>query len=183
MTFATGTEYEKLAYQAGADISSRSLKRRAPKRLATDPPVYNGNRVTSQLWDYPGSLGTAVGRRRLRTQYCRGRFCPGQRHAALINVPWDQALDIILQAKGLDKRRNGSVIWVAPTKEIADREQALEDARIAMEVRSELLVDYIAISYGKAEDIAKLLTTGALESTSNAGRAEPVVVCSHHVVR
>lgn len=88
----------------------------------------------------------------------------------LINVPWDQALDIILQAKGLDKRRNGSVIWVAPTKEIADREQALEDARIAMEVRSELLVDYIAISYGKAEDIAKLLTTDSLESQTGRER-------------
>ena len=36
----------------------------------------------------------------------------------LINVPWDQALDIVLQAKGLDKRRNGNVIWVAPQKEI-----------------------------------------------------------------
>ena len=49
----------------------------------------------------------------------------------LINVPWDQALDIVLRAKGLDKRRDGNVVWVAPQAEIAKYEQAKEDARIA----------------------------------------------------
>jgi type IV pilus assembly protein PilQ len=51
----------------------------------------------------------------------------------LINVPWDQALDIVLRAKGLDKRRDGNVVWVAPQDEIAKYEQAKEDARIAIE--------------------------------------------------
>ena len=41
----------------------------------------------------------------------------------LMNVPWDQALDIVLQAKGLDKRRSGNVVWVAPQAEIAKYEQ------------------------------------------------------------
>src|SRR5690606_26030732 len=76
----------------------------------------------------------------------------------LDNVPWDQALDIILQAKGLDKRRSGNVIWVAPQSEIAAYEQSREDARLQLEERVEMVTEYIPISYGNAEDIATLLT-------------------------
>jgi len=76
----------------------------------------------------------------------------------LQNVPWDQALDIVLQAKSLDKRRSGNVVWVAPQSEIAAFEQAKEDARLAIEERAEMTTEYIPISYGNAEDIAKLLT-------------------------
>jgi type IV pilus assembly protein PilQ len=82
----------------------------------------------------------------------------------LVNVPWDQALDIILQAKGLDKRRRGNVIWIAQTAEIAAREQALEDARIALEDRAPLVSEYIAINYGSAKEIAELMTSDALRS-------------------
>src|SRR5690606_32476233 len=53
----------------------------------------------------------------------------------LINVPWDQALDIILRAKSLDQRRDGNVVWIAPQSEIAAYETAQADARIALEQR------------------------------------------------
>src|SRR5690606_2638508 len=76
----------------------------------------------------------------------------------LDNVPWDQALDIVLQAKGLDKRRSGNVVWVAPQSEIAKYEQDKADARIAIEERAEMVTEYIPVNYGSAEDIAKLLT-------------------------
>src|SRR5690606_24575750 len=76
----------------------------------------------------------------------------------LDNVPWDQALDIVLQAKGLDKRRSGNVVWVAPQSEIASYEQAKADARIAIEERAEMVTEYVPVNYGSAEDIAKLLT-------------------------
>jgi type IV pilus assembly protein PilQ len=84
----------------------------------------------------------------------------------LINVPWDQALDIVLQAKGLDKRRSGNVVWIAPQTEIAKYEQDKEDARIALDNRAETVTEYIPINYGNAEDIAKLLTD---ESKGNGG--------------
>jgi hypothetical protein len=51
----------------------------------------------------------------------------------LNNVPWDQALDVILRAKGLDKRRDGNVTWIAPQKELADYEQSISDARFKSE--------------------------------------------------
>src|SRR5690606_40965351 len=81
-------------------------------------------------------------------------------------VPWDQALDIVLQARQLDKRRNGNVVWVAPQAEIATFEKAKEDARLALEERAEMVTEYLPISYGNAEDIAKLLTE---ESKTSVG--------------
>src|SRR5690606_17507330 len=87
----------------------------------------------------------------------------------LINVPWDQALDIVLQAKSLDKRRNGNVIWVAPQAEIAKFEQDIAEARLKLEESAEMVTEYIPISYGSAEDIAKLLTE---ESKSSMGQGQ-----------
>ena len=76
----------------------------------------------------------------------------------LVNVPWDQALDIVLQSKGLDKRRSGNVVWVAPQAEIAKFEQDKEDARIALENRVDLVTEYIQINYHNAEQIFTALT-------------------------
>ena len=87
----------------------------------------------------------------------------------LVNVPWDQALDLILQAKQLDKRRNGNVVWVAPQAEIAAFEQAKEDARLAIEERAEKVTEYIPINYGNAEDIAKLLTEESKNNMQGRG--------------
>jgi type IV pilus assembly protein PilQ len=81
----------------------------------------------------------------------------------LVNVPWDQALDVILRAKSLDKRRNGNVVWVAPQAELAKYEQDLADAKLKAQDTAELVTDYVPISYGKASDIAKLLTSGSMQ--------------------
>jgi type IV pilus assembly protein PilQ len=87
----------------------------------------------------------------------------------LVNVPWDQALEIVLRAKGLDKRRDGNVIWIGPQAELASYEQAKEDARIAIESREETVTEYIAINYGNAEAIAKLLTENSKSSSGGGG--------------
>src|SRR5690606_6906055 len=87
----------------------------------------------------------------------------------LVNVPWDQALDIVLRAKGLDKRRSGSVVWVAPQAELAKYEQDKADARIAMSNRTELVTEYIQINYHNAEQIFKMLTEAKGIGGSGAG--------------
>src|SRR3546814_15905961 len=88
----------------------------------------------------------------------------------LDNVPWDQALDIVLRAKGLDKRRSGNVVWVAPQVEIAKYEQDKADARIAIEERAEMVTEYLPVNYGSAEDLAKLLTDES-KSSMGSGRS------------
>ena len=75
----------------------------------------------------------------------------------LEDVPWDQALDIVLDAKNLDKRRNGSVIWVAPAQEIASREQQLLQAAREKQTLEPLQTMILDISYAEATNLAELL--------------------------
>ena len=74
----------------------------------------------------------------------------------LQNVPWDQALDLVLKTKGLDKRKVGNVLLVAPADEIAARErQELESQRQIQEL-APLRRELMQVNYAKAADIAKL---------------------------
>ncbi len=76
----------------------------------------------------------------------------------LKDVPWDQALDIILQAKGLGMRKNGNVIWIAPDKEIIDRDEYQSRSRQASSVAEPMQTQTFHLSYAKAEDVAKLIS-------------------------
>jgi type IV pilus assembly protein PilQ len=88
----------------------------------------------------------------------------------LQNVPWDQALDLVLKTKGLDKRKVGNVLLVAPADEIAARErQELESQRQLQEL-APLRRDLIQVNYAKASDIAKLFqsVTGSKDKSETA---------------
>jgi len=75
----------------------------------------------------------------------------------LKNVPWDQAMDIILKTKGLDQRKAGNVILIAPTDEIAAREKLELEARAQVEELEPLRTEFIKVNYAKAADMADLL--------------------------
>jgi type IV pilus assembly protein PilQ len=75
----------------------------------------------------------------------------------LQNVPWDQALDLILKTKGLDKRQLGNVLLVAPADEIAAREQLELESQRKVEALAPLRSEYIRINYAKADDMAQLI--------------------------
>ena len=80
----------------------------------------------------------------------------------LKDVPWDQALDIILQAKSLGMRRNGTVIWVAPKDELAAKEKADLESRVSVESLESVRTQSFRMNYAKAADIAnQLRSTGA----------------------
>lgn len=78
----------------------------------------------------------------------------------LQDVPWDQALDIILQAKNLGMRKNGNVIWVAPKDEIAAKEKLDFEANAAVQNLEPLRTQSFQINYGKAAEIAAQLAAG-----------------------
>ena len=75
----------------------------------------------------------------------------------LQNVPWDQALDIVMTTKGLDMRRNGNVIIVAPAEEISAREQAELEALQALQTLEPLRSEFIQVNYAKAAELANLI--------------------------
>jgi type IV pilus assembly protein PilQ len=83
----------------------------------------------------------------------------GDMSLRLQDVPWDQALDTIMQTKGLARREHGNVVWIAPAEEIANQERlALEASRQVSELEP-LVSDLIQVNYAKAEDIANLLSS------------------------
>ncbi|MBI2782766.1 MAG: type IV pilus secretin PilQ family protein [Gammaproteobacteria bacterium] len=77
----------------------------------------------------------------------------------LKNVPWDQALDIILKAKGLDKRVDGNVLMVAPAAEIAERERLQVEANKQLQELAPLRTEYIRIRYADARKLFDLFNT------------------------
>lgn len=87
----------------------------------------------------------------------------------LDDVPWDQALDLILQTKGLDKRIQGNILMVAPAVEIAVRENQILKNQQEVKQLSPLYSEYLQINYAKATDIAELLKTSDSSLLSSRG--------------
>lgn len=85
----------------------------------------------------------------------------------LKDVPWDQALDIILKTKNLDKRRNGNVIWIAPVTEMIKSEEDEAKAIAQSTKLSPLQTEFIQLKYAKAVDIEKLITQGRNSGTTS----------------
>ena len=170
ITIQSAGSYEYMAYQAENKLTI-SLKRPVDKnpfkpraaqsytgkKISLDFQDIEVRRVLQLLADFTGinmvAADTVQGNITLR----------------LKDVPWDQALDIILKTKNLDKRRNGNVIWIAPVAELIKAEE--EEAKaIAQSVKlAPLQTEYIQLNYAKAADIEKLITDGKNASNSRGG--------------
>lgn len=87
----------------------------------------------------------------------------------LQNVPWDQALDIVLRTKGLDMRQHDNVIIVAPAEEIAERERRDLESRKQIEELVPLRSEFIQVNYAKASELANLIGAGANSMLSDRG--------------
>jgi type IV pilus assembly protein PilQ len=86
------------------------------------------------------------------------------------NVPWDQALDIVLKTKGLAKRENGNVMLIAPSEEIAAREKLELESQRQIEELAPLYSDFIQINYAKAAELAELLQSEDSSLMSERGK-------------
>ncbi len=89
----------------------------------------------------------------------------------LKDVPWDQALDIILQTRGLDMRKNGNVLWIAPRDELATKEKLELEARNQVADLEPLRTETFQLSYAKAADVAKILSDAQQKILSKRGSA------------
>jgi type IV pilus assembly protein PilQ len=154
------------------EVAPRKVDNKADKLGKLDKqPSYSGKRVTFNFQDIPVRSALQLIADISGLNLVASDSVGGSVTLRLVNVPWDQALDVILRAKSLDKRRNGNVIWVAPQTELAKYEQDLADAKLKAQDTAELVTDYVPISYGKASDIAKLLTTGSMQGGGGSGGA------------
>ena len=173
MAYQTGNEYVIEVTPKRAAVIASAPAARAAGAVAGEAPAqgYTGRAVTFNFQDVPVRTVLQLIAEESNLNVVASDTVQGNVTLRLINVPWDQAMEIVLRAKQLDKRRDGNVIWVAPQREIADFEKARADARIALEDREELVTEYIAINYGNAEEIAKLLTEDSKSSGSGGASA------------
>ncbi len=189
IVLSTEGAFEPLAYQTGRDYIVEIVPRaasasravgattaaavattaQASTQAAAETRSYGGRPVTFNFQDVPVRTVLQLIAELSDLNIVASDSVTGNVTLRLINVPWDQALDIVLQAKSLDKRRSGNVVWVAPQSEIAKFEQDIANARLALEERAEMSTEYIPISYGSAEDIAKLLTDESKNSQGGGG--------------
>ncbi|MGH8112775.1 MAG: type IV pilus secretin PilQ [Rhodanobacteraceae bacterium] len=136
---------------------------------APKPIVYSGSRVTFNFQDIPVRSVLQLLADVSNLNIVASDSVQGNVTLRLVDVPWDQALHVILRAKSLAERRNGNVIWVAPQTEIAKYEQNIADAREKALDSAQLVTDYIQINYGNAKQIANLLTSGAKAGNVGGG--------------
>jgi type IV pilus assembly protein PilQ len=173
----TSGAYESMAYQTGRDYIVEIIPRAAGSKRAVGAPTagttgtraYSGRPVTFNFQDVPVRTVLQLIAEESGLNVVAADTVQGNVTLRLVNVPWDQALDIVLQAKGLDKRRSGNVVWIAPQAEIAKYEQDKEDARIALDNRVDLVTEYIQINYHNAGAIFKALTEAKGIGSSGSG--------------
>jgi len=154
-TAAAGKRAVGAAGSKPAAGASAATVGQAPAGVAR---TYSGRPVTFNFQDVPVRTVLQLVAEESNLNIVAADTVQGNVTLRLVNVPWDQALDIVLQAKGLDKRRSGNVVWVAPQAEVAKYEQDREDARIALDNRVDLTTEYIQINYHNAGAIYKALT-------------------------
>ena len=173
VVLSTRGDFESLAYQSGNEYIVEIVPRAAQTamgasatssvaagsaRVATAARTYSGRPVTFNFQDVPVRTVLQLIAEESNLNIVASDTVQGNVTLRLVNVPWDQALDIVLRAKGLDQRREGGVVWVAPQPELAKFEQDKEDARIAIDNRVDLITDYVQINYHSATEIFKALT-------------------------
>jgi len=160
LVIAASGDYEQLAYQS-ENIYTIEIKPvvKLPPELQ-DVKEYTGERLTLNFQDIETRavlqlLADTSGQNMVISDSVGGNVT-----LRLQNVPWDQALDIVMRTKGLDMRREGNVMFVAPAQEIAAREKELLTARQQVQQLAPLRTEYLQINYAKASDLAALIKSG-----------------------
>ncbi|HEX3397959.1 MAG TPA: type IV pilus secretin PilQ [Steroidobacteraceae bacterium] len=152
-------DFEQLAYQSDNQYTVEI--KAASKRTAgaEEKKEYTGERLTLNFQDIDVRsvlqlLADTSGQNIVVSDSVAGNLT-----LRLQNVPWDQALDIVLRTKGLDKRRQDNVIIIGPTEELATREKAELAAHKEVQELSPTHTEFMQVNYAKVSDLAKLIKT------------------------
>lgn len=165
--------YEHLAYESGNDVIVEVSPVSQTAATAEDIQVkffeeksYEGTKVTFNFQDIPVRSVLQLIADVSDLNIVVADSVGGNLTLRLTNVPWDQALDIVMDARNLDMRKNGNVIWIGPTAEIAAREQQLLQAQLDRRILEPLQTVLIPMSYAKATEMMELIqeSTNAVDS-------------------
>ena len=154
-------KYEQLAYQSDneftIEINPAPEESQAEASLFSESKEYEGQRLSLNFQDIETRsvlqlLAETSGKNIVVSDTVQGNVT-----LRLRNVPWDQALDIVMTTKGLDMRQNGNVIMVAPAEEIAARETADLEAQLAIQELEPVYSEFLQVNYAKAGDLSDLI--------------------------
>ena len=162
-------DYDYRAFQTGNQLN---INIDPPKRLrepTLEERTYSGAPLSLEFQDVSVRTILEVLAQHTNTNIVASDSVGGNITLRLINVPWDQALDIILKSKNLDKRVNGNVIWVAPAAELAKQEADELKAQQEKKVLDPLRTEYIRLNYAKAENVRTLIEAGRATSDRSSG--------------
>jgi type IV pilus assembly protein PilQ len=159
ISIAANGDFDQLAYQSDDQYVVEVSPRRKAANAQEEKPVYSGERLTLNFQDIETRavlqlLADASGQNIVVSDSVNGNVT-----LRLQNVPWDQALDIVLRTKGLDKRKQDNVIIVAPQAELAAREKAELAAHKDVQELAPLRSEYLQVNYAKAKELEALLKT------------------------
>lgn len=171
MVIAASGDYDDIAYQTDTHftIEVKPVAKQVAQAIAKKKATYSGARLSLnfqhiQVRAVLQLLADFTGLNIVTSDSVKGNLT-----LRLKNVPWDQALDIILKAKGLGMRRVGNVIMVAPAEQIAAREKLELEAAKQLEQLAPLRNETFQINYAKASEIASLLKSKGNSLLSKRG--------------
>ena len=178
ITPSQGTQFQRLAYQTGNHlyIELQPLTDAEKKQQDQAHPQYHGKKISLSFQNIDIRSVLQIIADVANVNMVVSDSVSGTIALQLQDVPWDQALDIILDAKGLGMTRNNNVITVAPLTEIANREQAKAAARAATNQLAPLHSEIIQINYADAADIANILQSDSVTTnTTRHSETHPTV--------
>jgi type IV pilus assembly protein PilQ len=163
--------YEHLAYQSDTlfTVELKPLSKAEEEELQRDKFGYTGERLSLNFQNIEVRAVLQLIADFTSLNMVASDSVGGNVTLRLKNVPWDQALDIILKAKGLGMRQNGNVIMVAPQEEIAAREKLELEAQQQIAELAPLHTEFVQVNYAKASDIASLVKADANNLLSERG--------------
>ena len=174
ITIQSAESYEYMAFQTDNKLTI-SLKRPEVKGpLRPKSVAYTGKKISLDFQDIEVRRVLQLLADFTDINMVAADSVQGNITLRLKEVPWDQALDIVLKTKNLDKRRNGNVIWIAPVAELIKAEEEEAKALKQSVALAPIQTEYMQLSYAKAADIEKLITqnksasgSGSSNGTSN----------------
>lgn len=167
------TEQFTYSYQQVDNIFTLTMQKEAVNRGLGAKKEYQGQPISLNFQDIPIRTVLQIIADHNGFNLVTSDSVSGNVTLRLDGIPWDQALDIVLRVKGLDRRMEGNILMVAPTEELASREARELEARQQVEQLEPLFSDFLQINYAKAADLAGLLSNK--EATLLSARGSVVV--------
>jgi type IV pilus assembly protein PilQ len=162
-------EYDYSSYQSGKllTVEFRPLSKAEKEDIKKKNFTYAGEKLTLNFQDIPVRSVLQILADFTNLNIVASDTVQGNVTLRLEDVPWDQALELVLKSKGLGKRQEGNIIRVAPIDEINKQEKEELEAQKVVEDLEPLRTEIIQVQYTKAEDIKKILI-GTTERTSQS---------------